>query len=191
MLSGLPHALRPFMKAHPRVELELIVGVSEALRDQMEAGKLDLIVLKRRPGETHGRMVWRDSLIWAASRDFRLDPDRPLPLVILAPPALTRAIAFAALEEHGCRWQIICSSYSQSGIHAAVSAGLGIAPHAKSLLPSQLVVFQDKRLPPLGETEFILLSRRGAPNGSIQALSDILMNGGILKPINQTWMSAS
>ena len=177
VLTTLTDALRAFVKAHPRVELELTVGVSETLRNRFEAGKLDLVFLKRRTGETHGDLVWRDPLVWAAAEDFRIDPDCPLPLVLLAPPALTRSIALAALEKQGRRWTIICSSDSQSGVHAAVIAGLGIAPHARSLLPPGLHVLQDRRLPALGETEFILLSRRGDQDNSLRALSAVLMDG--------------
>lgn len=181
VLGGFPHALRAFVKAHPRLELELTVGVSEALRAKLDEGKLDLVLLKRLVGETHGELMWNDPLVWAAARDFRLDPARPVPLVMLAPPALTRSIALAAMEERGCDWRLLCSSDSQSGVHAAVHAGLGIAPHARSLLPTGLVEFEHKRLPPLGTTEFVILSRKGASGGSIKAVSAMLSDDRILR----------
>lgn len=182
VLGGLPRALKEFVKAHPRVELELVVEVSETLRTSLDKGRLDIVLLKRINGESHGELLWRDPLVWAASPDFRLVPGSPIPLVLLAPPAITRSLALAALEESGCHWRIICSSDSQSGVHAAAYAGLGIAPHAKSLLPPGLTIYQDRGLPALGMTEFIMLMRKNARSGLIQALSSMLTNTHILRP---------
>ncbi|MFD2498009.1 hypothetical protein ACFSTI_02860 [Rhizorhabdus histidinilytica] len=36
--------------------------------------------------------------------------------------------ALEALERAGRPWRLMCTSESQSGIHAAVAAGLGVAP---------------------------------------------------------------
>ena len=135
VLSGLPHALRRFTREHPRIELQLTVGLSETMRERLQGGDLDLAFLKRRPGETHGELVWGEPIVWIAAPDFVLDRERPVPLVLLAPPSLTRSAALSALEEAGRRWRVVCTSGSQTGVHAAVEAGLGIAPHARSLAP--------------------------------------------------------
>ncbi len=119
VLHGLPEALRRFTALHPGIELELTVELSETLRDKLKEGDLDLIYLKRKPGERHGDLVLRDPLSWIAAPDFRVDPEKPVPLIVLAPPSLTRLAAFAALEAQGRAWRIVCSSGSQSGIHAA------------------------------------------------------------------------
>lgn len=112
-----------------------------------------------------------------AMRHFSRDDVRGhVRLGVLAPPALTRSIALAALEKGGCPWRINCSSDSQSGVHAAVFAGLGIAPHVRSLLPADLIVFQSKGLPRLGATEFVMLTRKGVRSSSLEALSSTLMN---------------
>jgi len=186
VLSGLPLVLKQFTDAHPQVELELTVGVSETLRSKLDSGKRDLILQKRLKSETRGTLVWRDPLIWASAPDFRLAPDRPIPLVLLAPTAITRAVALAALENSGCHWHVICSSDSQSGVYAALRAGLGIAPHAKSLLPPGLTIMRAKVLPDLGATEFVIVRRKGAHGPSLEALSSILLNSRILRRSNRT-----
>jgi len=183
VLRGLPDALRWFTALHPGIELELTVGLSETLRDKLKDGDLDLVYLKRKPGERHGDLVLRDPLIWIAAPDFRFDTDKPVPLIVLAPPSLTRLAAFAALEAQGRAWRIACSSGSQSGVHAAARAGLGIAPHALSLIPVDLVEApSDMRLPPLGATEFILLTARGSRAASVKTLADMILKGGWLLP---------
>jgi DNA-binding transcriptional LysR family regulator len=184
VLGGLPNVLKEFVRAHPLAELELTVGLSETLRAKLDAGTLDLVLLKRLTGDSRGTLVWRDPLIWAASTDFRLVTGKPLPLVLLSPPALTRSIALEALEKHGCHWRIICSSDSQSGVHAALLAGLGIAPHAKSLIPAGLSILRDRNLPPLGTTEFTMIARKGARGTSLTALKSMLLKSHALRFID-------
>ena len=189
VLSGLPRALRQFTRDHPRVELELMVGLSEALHESLRDGELDLAVLKRRPGDTHGDLLWRELLVWIAAKDFKLHPQRPAPLVLLAPPALTRAAALAALEGQGRPWRIVCTSRSQSGVHAAVAAGLGVAPHARSLAPEGLVEIGDPDLPTLGEIEFVVLGGRGARSGPGLALADAIRDSGEHLRSRDAWRS--
>lgn len=189
VLSGLPLVLKQFMDAHPQVELELTVGVSETLRSKLDSGKLDIVLQKRLESEARGTLVWRDPLIWASAPDFRFAPDRPIPLVVLAPPAITRTIALAALENSGCHWRVICSSDSQSGVYAALRAGLGIAPHAKCLLPPDLTIVRAKVLPDLGATEFVIVRRKGAHSTPLEALYSILLNSRMLRRSHRTRLS--
>jgi DNA-binding transcriptional LysR family regulator len=178
VLRGLPQALRRFINEHPRVELELTVGLSETLRDRLNAGDLDLVFIKRRVDETHGTLVWREPLVWIAAPDFQIDSDRPVPLVVLPPPSLTRSAALAVLGGIGRQWRVVCASGSQSGIHAAVSAGLGVAPHARSLAPADLIEVPENLLPPLGEIEFAVIGRRGSETRPVRALITMLETSG-------------
>jgi len=183
VLRSLPDALRRFTALHPGIELELTVGLSETVRDKLKDGDLDLVFLKRRPGERHGDLVLRDPLSWIVAPAFRFDPEKPVPLIVLAPPSLTRLAAFAALEAQGRPWRIACSSGSQSGVHAAARAGLGVAPHARSLIPVDLVEApSEMRLPALGDTEFVILMGRGSRAASVRALADMILGGGWLVP---------
>ncbi|MBO9379753.1 LysR family transcriptional regulator [Sphingomonas histidinilytica] len=180
VLAGLPLLLRRFTAEHPKVVLELTVGLSEILRDRFAQGELDFAFLKRRGGGGAGEGVWRDPLVWMAAPDFRLDRDQPLPLIVLAPPAITRMSALEALERAGRPWRLMCTSESQSGIHAAVAAGLGVAPHARSLLPEGLVELRDDRLPPLDEVEFVILVGQPARRDPARALVEMIKTNGSL-----------
>jgi DNA-binding transcriptional LysR family regulator len=156
--SGLPAILRDFVRSHPLVDLELTVGLSGLLRDALDAGELDLAIAKLRPGETHGRLVWRDTLAWIGAAPVAPDPSQPLPLILLSPPSITRTQALEALERGGRHWRIVCTTSSQSGLRAAALAGLGIAPHARTLIPPDLVeIPPSAHLPELGEVEFAIL----------------------------------
>ena len=98
VITGLPHLLRQFVADHPRVVLELTVGLSETLREAFDAGKLDLALLKRPCGDERGEFLWAEPLVWIAAPGFGLASSRPLPLLLLSAPALTRSITLAALE---------------------------------------------------------------------------------------------
>src|SRR5271168_5083641 len=58
--TRLPEVLREFTRVHFAVDLELNVGLSGALRQALDAGELDLVLAKRRPGEDRGRLVRRE-----------------------------------------------------------------------------------------------------------------------------------
>lgn len=73
--------------------------LSGTLHRQLAAGRLDLVLAKRRAGDTHGQLVWQDALVWIGAPELRLDPDRPVPLVVFPPPGITRARALEVLEE--------------------------------------------------------------------------------------------
>lgn len=180
VLAGLPELLRQFTAEHPRVALELIVGLSEDVRDKLERGLLDLAFIKRSPGDRQGELVWREPLIWIAAPDFILDVKKPVPLILLAPPAITRAAALAALENVGGSWHIVCTSGTQSGIHAAAAAGLGLAPHARSLVPPGLEEISSPDLPPLGDVEFVVLPGRQGRRGPARALVEAIKKDGFL-----------
>ncbi|AGJ58426.1 transcriptional regulator [Streptomyces sp. PAMC 26508] len=87
VLTRLPEILESFRREHPEVELELTVELSGTLHRQLAAGRLDLVLAKRRAGDTHGELVWRDTLTWIGAPQLRIDPDRPLPLIAFPLPA--------------------------------------------------------------------------------------------------------
>lgn len=182
VLAGLPELLRRFTAEHPRVRLELTVGLSENVRQAQERGQLDLAFVKRKAGEQKGELVWREPLIWIAAPGFDWDPAQPVPLILLVPPAITRTAALTALESVGSSWQIVCTSEAQSGVHAALAAGLGIAPHARSLVPPGLSEISSNELPPLGDVEFVVLAGVQGRRDPARALVDaIKQNGSLLR----------
>ena len=181
VLRGLPEVLRQFVQTHQAVDLELTVGLSGSLHEQLQGGALDLIFVKRtRPGP-QGETVWRERLAWIGRPDIRLDPSLPVPLILLAPPSITRLRALDVLEAAGRAWRVVCTSFSQSGSYAAALAGLGVAPHAVSLVPPDLAEVE-LGLPPLGEIDFVVLGNAGVAARALARLildSAPLLQGGL------------
>ena len=173
--TRLPDLLKDFMRQHTLVDLELKVGVSAALYDYLDNGELDLMLAKRRSGDTRGQLVWRDRLAWIGAADARVDT--PVSLILYNPPSITRTVALETLESAGLTWRIACTSGSLSGLRAACVAGLGVSVHARGLMPHGLTEIAG--LPPLGDVEFVVL---GSRSGAAAALAQmILANAGRLQ----------
>ncbi|MCB5182949.1 LysR family transcriptional regulator [Streptomyces antimicrobicus] len=172
VLTRLPEVLESFRHRHPEVDLELSVELSGTLHERLDAGRLDLVLAKRRgPGDERGRLVWRDRMVWIGAEGLRVDPERPVPLIVFPPPGITRARALQVLEGEGRAWRVACTSGSLSGLIAAARAGLGVMAHTRGLIPPGLV--RVAGLPDLGAVEFALLQGRSA-TGEVAAAAEAL-----------------
>ncbi|MEV6670716.1 LysR family transcriptional regulator [Streptomyces sp. NPDC051162] len=180
VLTRLPEILEGFRGDHPDVDLELTVDLSGTLHQQLEAGRFDLVLVKRHPDEPHGRLVWRDRLVWIGSERLRLDAHRPLPLVVFPPPAVTRARALEVLERDGRAWRVTCTSGSLNGLVAAARAGLGVMAHTQGMIPPGLVRVPARAgLPELGGIDVVLMHGPGsAARGPAEALASAILASG-------------
>ncbi|MFI1538478.1 LysR substrate-binding domain-containing protein [Streptomyces anandii] len=181
VLTRLPEILEGFRYEHPEVDLELTVELSGTLHEQLAAGKLDLVLAKRRPQDPSGEPVRRDRLVWIGAERLRLEPDRPVPLIVYPPPGITRALAFEALERQGRPWRVACTSGSLNGLIAAARAGLGVMAHSQGLIPPGLVRVPERAgLPELGWVDFVLVHGRRRPSAqhAADALAAAVLAGG-------------
>ncbi len=177
VLTRLPDVLREFRRLHPSVDLELTVGLSGGLLERLEAGRLDLVLAKRRTGDTRGRLVRRERMVWVGLTPALADPDQPLPLIVYAPPSITREMAIETLERAGRSWRIVCTSGSLTGLAAAALAGLGVTLLVESAVPPGLRALpRSASLPELGETEFVLVGGARATRGPVAALSAAILD---------------
>src|ERR1700730_13519197 len=80
--GSLPSALGRFAALHPGVKLEVQIGVSADLIEQLNAGRLDVVFAKRPLGTSKGRLAWREPLVWAAADTFDVLPGAALPLAL-------------------------------------------------------------------------------------------------------------
>jgi DNA-binding transcriptional LysR family regulator len=182
VLGPLPDILAAFRRLHPDVELDITIGFTSALYAQLDAGALDIVAGKRRLGERHGHSLYRESLVWLAQAGAKFDPVRPLPLILLAEPSVTRAMALSALADAGRNWQVVCSSGSYAACTAAARAGLGVTVQPGHLPVAGLAPprFGDP-LPPLPDVEYVAVA---APKLSppAQTLFRILLESPIRGP---------
>src|SRR3979411_2785361 len=126
--GSLPPALGRFATLHPGVKLEVQIGVSAELIEQLNAGRLDVVFAKRPLGTSRGRLVGREPRVWAAADTFDLVLDSALPLALYRERSVSREAALAALNDSELIWEIVYTNPSLTGVRAAAIAGLAISP---------------------------------------------------------------
>lgn len=158
VFSALPDVLATFARRHPEVDLELSAGLSHELYEAFDAGRLDVLFVKRKSGDRRGTTAWCEQVRWIGHPDMRVDPDTPLPLVLYPTSSITRALAIETLERAGRAWRVAFTSASLAGLTAATRAGIGIMPHSAKLIPNGLAVLNaGGALPTLPDLEFVVI----------------------------------
>jgi DNA-binding transcriptional LysR family regulator len=183
--GSLPAALGRFATLHPNVKLEVQIGVSQQMIEQLDAGRLDVVFAKRPLGTSRGRLVWREPLVWAASESFELEQGAALPLALYREQSVSRDAALVALRASKCVWQIVYTSPSLTGVRAAALAGLAITPLPRSAVIGGLrALGEEAGLPALPDLEFAIFEKRGA-DAVTSALTAALVSLGqsVVRPI--------
>ncbi|KKX30467.1 LysR family transcriptional regulator [Rhizobium sp. LC145] len=174
--SRLTSILEDFIRLHALVDLELTVALSAVLYQMQDVGDLDLVLAKRHIGETQGRLLYREPLVWLArDPDHILSRGDTLPLIAFPPPSITRRIAQEALDREKVPWRIVCTCGSLSGLTAAARAGMGVLVQPRSMAPAGLKEIAAGKLPQLEDVEFVLVPRRGADAALTEALSSLIV----------------
>src|SRR6266849_11010898 len=117
--GSLPPALGRFASSHPNVKLEVQIGVSSPLIERLDAGRLDVVFAKRPLGTSRGRLIWREPMVWAAAETFDLVAGAALPLALYRKHSVSHNAALITLHESELDWQIVYTSPSLTGVHAA------------------------------------------------------------------------
>ena len=158
--GSLPSALARFAALHRGVKLEVQIGVSMELIEQLNAGLLDVVCAARPPGTTKGRLVSRESLVWAAADTFDLVPGEALPLALYRERSVSREVALAALQDSELTWEIVYTSPSPTGLRAAALAGLAITPLPESTVVAGLrILGVEAGLPRLPDIELAIYEK--------------------------------
>jgi len=173
--SRLPLVLEDFVRSHPSVDIELTVALSGVLYQMQDNGELDLVLAKRRLGDSRGRLVYREPLVWLARDPEHVLSLAALPLIAFPAPSVTRSIALEVLERHRMPWRIVCTCGSLSGLTAAARAGMGVLVQQQSMSPPGLKEISSGRLPPLEDVEFVLIPSKSADRALVSALSEDIL----------------
>jgi DNA-binding transcriptional LysR family regulator len=171
----LTDVLYGFARRAPQIRLDTVSGLSADLRRLLEAGEIDLTLVKRDSDEGPCLARWTERLVWVAGHEADLSID-PLPLAVFPQGCIYRARAIDVLEAEGRRWRIAYASQGLIGIQAAVASGLGI-----SLLSEEAVLAEHRRLGPEDgfagppSSELALIARPGRLEPAVRALVDYLI----------------
>ena len=174
--GSLPSALGRFAALHSGVKLEVQIGVSAELIEQLNAGRLDVVFAKRPLGTSRGRLVWREPMVWAAAESFDLGPGAVLPLALYRERSVSREAALAALSGSELSWEIVYTSPSLTGVRAAALAGLAITPlPASAVIAGLRILGEEHGLPRLPDLEFAIYEK-ARPEKAAAALAANLLS---------------
>ena len=181
--------LSRFVRACPRIHVEVKIGHKTDLLAALDAGALDLAITRRDSSNREGRPIRREQLCWSAAHSAIFDPDVPLPLCVSPPPCFLRAKACAVLDKMNRPWRIAYTSDSVMGVIAAAKAGLGVAILPRSAATAGLApLSRENELPDLGEIELALF---GENQGRTELTSTFLgFVDESLKALGQTRLSS-
>jgi DNA-binding transcriptional LysR family regulator len=161
--------LAHFAQKHPRVQLEVKIGLGPDIEAACEAGELDVAILNSELGQSDGPILEQDNRLWVAAADFRHSPDKPLPLVLFPNFCDWRKLATDLLDQHGIGWSVVLSSGGVAGLVAGIEAGLGVSVLPQKLLAGSLQdvgpIFGLPALPPF---EYRLFESRVASEAARQ-----------------------
>lgn len=170
----LPSILAEFVKAYPRVTLNVNCELTLSLIKAFDKKKYDLIVIKQEPGKIYNGAIplWREQLVWAGSDIVDRDSNfknvlkkytksgDALPLVLSPPPCVYRQGALDALDKAGIPWKVVYTSPSFAGATAAVRAGLGYTVFPRNMVSNDLISLEQARgWPKLKDAEICLLAK--------------------------------
>lgn len=163
-------ALARFRRDWPEVRIEVEVGRSHELRAKLATEDLDLVLGKRRDGETEGRLIFVQPIVWVAAPGF--ETSSPLPLAMLPQGCMFRERALAALARAGVAAEVTYTSASLLGVAAAAQAGLGVTVLGAEDLPGGLVTLPG--LPDLGTAEMCLFGDAAGRSPLVEPLLESL-----------------
>lgn len=163
--------LARFARVQKDVEIEIKVGLSNNIRPEVESGDIDLAILTQIPPTGEGIPLYREQLVWLASKDFQMPANGSIPLALVPPPCLYRKTALTALEDAGISWQIALSCHSHEAIKAAVESGLAVTVLTeKDLRPGMRILDERDGFPRLGQSEISLHQAPDLTNEAAQQL---------------------
>jgi DNA-binding transcriptional LysR family regulator len=171
----LPPILSHIARSAPNLRLEIDVGRSPFLMDDLHRGKVDMIISTRTDPTLEGFALRTSPVWWICAAQYQHDPLQPLPLVLVDEPSIYRRIALEALEKHDIAWRQAYLASNLIGIKAAVRAGLGVTARSMEMVgPDMRVLGESDGLPRLPDVTYHLWVRRNAVNPLVQRAYELI-----------------
>ena len=171
----LPPILSHIARSAPNLRLEIDVGRSPFLMDDLHRGKVDMIISTRTDPTLEGFALRTSPVWWICAAQYQHDPLQPLPLVLVDEPSIYRRIALEALEKHDIAWRQAYLASNLIGIKAAVRAGLGVTARSMEMVgPDMRVLGESDGLPRLPDVTYYLWVRRNAVNPLVQRAYELI-----------------
>lgn len=171
----LPPLLGHIARVAPGLRLEIDIGRSPFLMEDLHRGKVDMVISTIIDSDMQGFALRTSPVWWICSAQYLHTPFAPLPLVLIGEPSIYRRFALEALEKAGIPWRQAYLASNLSGVKAAVRAGLGVTARSMELLgPDLRVLGESEGLPKLPDVTYHLWIRPNIVNPLIRQAYDLI-----------------
>ncbi|OJT98042.1 MAG: LysR family transcriptional regulator [Rhizobium sp. 63-7] len=133
--SILPKVLGRFDMMHPDVEVTVQYGSSRANAAALAKGELDIAVVFEQASNTHHEVLMTDPTVWVTSTIHETHRRSPVPVAMFAATGWFRSSAMSGLDDRTEPYRIAYVSDNHTGLAAAATSGLAIAPLSRSGIP--------------------------------------------------------
>lgn len=176
--NELPAILNQFARTHPRMRIDLRVGRTVELCEDLRANRIDVLVALRRAVEQDEVAVKRAPMRWLCAEDGLVGSTQDeLPLAVLDPPCGFRDAALKALDAEARPYRIAASSPSLAGLTAAVRAGIAVTVRTGRWIGAGIAAApKDLALPGLPDAEFSIRVRQDADEPA-HRLAAVIVSG--------------
>lgn len=171
----LPRALAAFAECHPATEVTVLCGHSAQQIAALESDELDLAIVFDWHGRQSGEVLCVDPTVWTTSRAHELHLIRPVPIAVYRNSLWYRDFAIRSLEQHAIPHRIAFSCDTCGGLRTAVSAGLAIAPLARSNIPPECrELTGEDGFPPVDSSRVVLKLNPRRSSAAIVGLAEMV-----------------
>jgi DNA-binding transcriptional LysR family regulator len=124
----LPYLAASLERSLPRYQIRFRIDRGTKLREGFAAGRIDLALLLGAPDDSRATTVGDLELTWYSAPGWTPPGNaESLPIVAFDSPCALRTRALDTLSNHSIPVVIRAEAMQLAGVHAAVSAGLGVA----------------------------------------------------------------
>jgi DNA-binding transcriptional LysR family regulator len=166
--SSITMVLRRLRDQYPKLRLHVSIRKSASIEQGANSGDFDIgLSMRILDGPDHDHLhehndgwhkLVREPLHWIAHHSFDLEAEPQIPLVVLPSTCSLQQMIVRTLDRQGMHYDIAHSASGVSGLHLALSAGLGVTCLNASAIPEGMgFVSIDERLPDMPEVEFGLV----------------------------------
>jgi len=176
-LPQLAPLLARFARQHGNVDVQVVVEQSQALRQSLVQGDLDLALHQdfshALSAEDH--LLWSERLQWCVPPGWQYTPDATVSLVTYGPGCFYGSLAQDRLQAAGIRCKVAVQCPYSDGVLSAISAGLGIGVVAGGNIDLRVETGRAfQRSMPLPEVANVLRYSQRKHDPTLQALQQML-----------------
>ncbi|CAQ83610.1 MULTISPECIES: transcriptional regulator HexA [Photorhabdus] len=173
----LPFLLNRIASVYPRMAIDVRIKRTQFIESMLDNHEIDLALTTAKISH-HPRTVLRSTpVLWHCAPDFQLQPNEPVPLVVMDETNPFRQLALDTLDEVGVSWRIAYEAASLSAVRTAVNAEVGITARPLEMQNADLrILGESEGLPRLPETQFSLYRHSNEQNESVLTVFSAIEN---------------